>query len=99
MRSDRIRPRSALPRRRPPFQLDDDELIERTLAYVRPMAGYTRTGLTMTKEVLWHNVDNPNMAAAIAIENRNQSIAGRAPDVIEYMRGYRARTTGGGTAS
>jgi enoyl-CoA hydratase len=77
----------------------DDELLERTLAYVRPMAGYTRTGLTMTKEVLWHNVDNPNMAAAIAIENRNQSIAGRAPDVIEYMRNYRARTTGGGAAS
>jgi enoyl-CoA hydratase len=77
----------------------DDELIEQTLAYVRPMAAYTRTGLTMTKEVLWHNVDNPSMTAAIAIENRNQNIANRAPDVIEYMQAYRSRTTGGGGAS
>jgi enoyl-CoA hydratase len=73
----------------------DDDLLERTLAYVRPMAGYTRTGLTMTKEVLWHNVDNPSMTAAIAIENRNQAVAGRAADVAEYMATYRTRTTGG----
>jgi enoyl-CoA hydratase len=72
----------------------DDELLERTLDYVRPMAGYTRTGLTLTKEVLWHNVDNPSMTAAIAMENRNQAIAGRAQDVIDYMRAYRERTTG-----
>jgi hypothetical protein len=39
------------------------------------------------------------MTAAIAIENRNQNIANRAPDVIEYMQAYRSRTTGGGAAS
>jgi enoyl-CoA hydratase len=61
---------------------------------VRPMASYTRTGLTMTKEVLWHNVDNPSMTAAIAIENRNQNIANRSPDVVEFMSKYRTRTTG-----
>jgi enoyl-CoA hydratase len=58
------------------------------------MAGYTRTGLVMTKEVLWHNVDNPSMTAAIAIEDRNQNIANRAPDVVEYMKANRTRTTG-----
>jgi enoyl-CoA hydratase len=73
----------------------DDDLIERTLAYVRPMAGYTRTGLTMTKEVLWHNVDNPSMTAAIALENRNQNIANRAEEVQQFMKAYRTRTTGG----
>ena len=53
-----------------------------------------RTGPTLTKEVLWHNVDTPSMAAAIAMENRNQTLAGHAPDVQEFMAAYRTRTTG-----
>jgi enoyl-CoA hydratase len=72
----------------------DDDLLDRALDYAGVMAGYTRTGLVLTKEVLWHNVDNPSMTAAIALENRNQGIAGRAADVQEFMEGYRRRTTG-----
>ena len=53
-----------------------------------------RTGLVLTKEVLWHNVDNPSMTAAIALENRNQAIAGRAADLQAFMGAYRRRTTG-----
>jgi enoyl-CoA hydratase len=71
-----------------------DELLDHAMEYARVMAGYTRTGLVMTKEVLWHNVDNPSMTAAIALENRNQNIANRADDVQEFMRTYRQRTTG-----
>ena len=74
----------------------DDALLDRTLEYARVMAGYTRVGLVMTKEVLWHNVDNPSMTAAIALENRNQSIANRAEEVQQFMKAYRTRTTGGG---
>ena len=72
----------------------DDQLLDDTLATARVMAGYTRTGLLNTKEVLWHNVETPSMAAAIALENRNQSLASRAPDVQEFMARYRDRTTG-----
>ena len=72
----------------------DDDLLDRALDYAGVMAGYTRTGLVLTKEVLWHNVDNPSMTAAIALENRNQAIAGRAADVQEFMAAYRRRTTG-----
>jgi len=72
----------------------DDQLLEHALAYARTIAGYTCTGLVLTKEVLWHNVDNPGMSAAIALENRNQNIANRAPDVVEFMKAYRSRTTG-----
>jgi len=60
----------------------------------RTTAGYTRTGLLNTKEVLWHNAETVSMAAAIALEDRNQSLAARAPDVQEHMAGYRNRTTG-----
>jgi enoyl-CoA hydratase len=73
----------------------DDQLMERTLEYARVIAGYTRVGLVMTKEVLWHNVDNPSMTAAIALENRNQNIANRADEVQQFMKAYRTRTTGG----
>lgn len=74
--------------------VDADRLMEHTLAFARTMAGYTRTGLLNTKEVLWHNVDTPSMTAAIALENRNQNLANRAPDVQEYMAAYRSRVTG-----
>src|SRR6476646_2485740 len=33
------------------------------------IAGYTSHGLRNTKEVMWHNLDTPSMAAAIALEN------------------------------
>ena len=72
----------------------DEELLDEALATARIMAGYTRTGLLNTKEVLWHNVDNPSMAAAIALENRNQTLAGMTTEVREYMSQYRDRTTG-----
>ena len=73
----------------------DAELFDRTLDYARTIASYTRIGLVMTKEVLWHNVDNPSMTAAIALENRNQNIANRSPEVQQFMSQYRSRTTGG----
>ena len=56
--------------------------------------GYTRPGLLMTKEVLWHNVETTSMEAAIAIENRNQTIAAARPEVQEHMAAYAARAAG-----
>jgi enoyl-CoA hydratase len=48
----------------------------------------------MTKEVMWANLDAPNMSAAIALENRNQTIAGRDPEVQAYMDAYMAPRRG-----
>ncbi len=76
----------------------DDQLADEALAYTRVLAGYTQTGLVLTKEVLWHNVDNPSMTAALALEDRNQRLAGQAPDVQEYMAAYRTKTTGKSTS-
>jgi enoyl-CoA hydratase len=69
----------------------DDELLDQTMATARVIAGYTSTGLTLTKEVMWANLDNDNMASAIAIENRNQALASRTPEVQEFMARYRER--------
>ena len=69
----------------------DDELDDAALELARGVAGFTATGLVLTKEVFWHNVDSPMLAAALAMENRNQTIAGQTPEVQEYIRAYRTR--------
>ena len=70
----------------------DDALDSEMLELARTIAGYTSYGLRNTKEVMWHNLDTPNMAACIALENRNQELGGHTPEVQEFMGGYRKRT-------
>jgi enoyl-CoA hydratase len=74
---------------------DDDGFFDAALAMAQGIAAYTGIGLRMTKEVMWANLDTPNMAACIALENRNQEIAGKSPEVQEFMRAYSGRVTGG----
>jgi enoyl-CoA hydratase len=69
----------------------DGQVVDEALATARVVAGYTSTGLTLTKEVMWHNLDNDNLASAIAIENRNQALASRTPEVQEFMANYSKR--------
>jgi enoyl-CoA hydratase len=71
----------------------DDGFLDTVVEMAEGIAAYTGVGLRMTKEVMWANLDTPNMAACIALENRNQDIAGRSPEVQEHMRGYSGRVT------
>jgi enoyl-CoA hydratase len=66
----------------------DDELWDEALAIATTVAGYTTFGLRNTKEVMWLNLDTNSMAAAIALENRNQDLAGKTDEVRHYMQGY-----------
>jgi enoyl-CoA hydratase len=69
----------------------DEDLESVALDLASGVAGYTKFGLRRTKEVLWHNLDAPSLASAIAMENRNQELAVQEPEVIEYMRQYGER--------
>lgn len=69
----------------------DDALTGEMLDLAGAIAGYTSYGLRNTKEVMWHNLDTPNMAACIALENRNQELGGHAPEVQEFMGSYRTK--------
>ena len=69
----------------------DDALAEEALATASQIAAYTGIGLRMTKEVMWANLDAPNMAAAIALENRNQQITAGNAEVQAYMAEYAKR--------
>jgi len=72
----------------------DDALWEETLATAATVAGYTTYGLRNTKEVMWHNLDTNNMAAAIALENRNQQLGGHSDEVRSFMADYAAAVAG-----
>jgi enoyl-CoA hydratase len=71
--------------------LPDDELVGSTLELASTIAGYTAFGLRRTKEVMWHNLEAPSLASAIALENRNQELGVQDPEVLEYMSSYSER--------
>ena len=66
----------------------DDALLDEAMAIATTVAGYTSYGLRNTKEVMWHNLDTNNMAAAIALENRNQDLGNHTPEVREFLQRY-----------
>lgn len=68
----------------------DDVLWDEAMAIATSVASYTTFGLRNTKEVMWHNLDTNNMAAAIALENRNQDLANKDAEVRAYMEAYAA---------
>lgn len=65
-----------------------DDAYTGALALARTVASYTQTGLVMTKEVIWNNLDASSLEQCLAAENRNQAIAARTPEVQEHMRAY-----------
>jgi enoyl-CoA hydratase len=69
----------------------DADLLAGVLDVARAIANYTAFGLRRTKEVMWHNLQAPSLAAALALENRNQELGAVEPEVIEYMQAYGAR--------
>ena len=70
--------------------VSDELLWDEALAIATTVSGFTKFGLRNTKEVMWHNLDTNNMAAAIALENRNQDLANKTDEVISHMRAYAA---------
>ena len=52
----------------------DEDLLSEAVAMARIMLTKSPMGLSQTKEVLYHNLNAPNLEAAIELENRNQSI-------------------------
>jgi enoyl-CoA hydratase len=69
----------------------DDAILDETTTLAISIASYTSFGLRRTKEVMWHNLEAPSLALALAMENRNQELAVNEPEVVEYMQAYAAR--------
>lgn len=72
---------------------DDDKLSAATLESARTVAGFTAVGLRLTKEAMWANLDAGDLHSCLALENRNQDLAGQSDEVKDYMRRYRQQIT------
>ncbi len=58
------------------------------LALADELCDFTPFGLFATKQVMWANLDIPNLEAAIQLENRNQIMAGASGETEEAARAF-----------
>jgi enoyl-CoA hydratase len=68
--------------------IPDDELLPTALDVADEMCRYSPYGLAMTKDILWVNLENPSLEAAIEIEDRNQLMLGFTENLPEAIRAF-----------
>lgn len=66
----------------------EGELMDMALKTARTLLGKTPFGLRMTKEAIRRNLDAPSLEAAVALENRNQSIGCTTPEFFEAVMAF-----------
>ena len=66
----------------------DGEVVSAALALADELCDFTPFGLFATKQVMWANLDIPNLEAAIQLENRNQIMAGASGETEEAARAF-----------
>ena len=66
----------------------DDQLEAAAQPYIDEMLATSPMGLRMTKEGLAMAIDANGLEAAMAIENRNQVLTSRSPNVAEGMAAF-----------
>jgi enoyl-CoA hydratase len=68
--------------------LPDDDLLPAALDLAEQMCTYSPYGLAMTKDIIWVNLENPSLEAAIEIEDRNQLMLGFTENLPEAIRAF-----------
>jgi enoyl-CoA hydratase len=68
--------------------LPDAELLPEVLALAARMCEFSPYGLAMTKDIIWVNLENPSLEAAIEIEDRNQLMLGFTENLPEAIRAF-----------
>ena len=66
----------------------DDKLQDAAQPYIDEMLTTTPMGLRLTKEGLNHSIDAPNLEAAMAMEDRQQSLVATTADTREAQRAF-----------
>jgi enoyl-CoA hydratase/carnithine racemase len=66
----------------------DGTVVDAAMEIAGTLCGYTPFGVVITKQVLWANVDAPNLEAAIHLENRNQILASTTGDMREAAAAF-----------
>ena len=70
--------------------LPDDELLDSCLEVAASMTRFSPYGLTMTKDVLWANLEVASLEAAVELEDRNQLMLGFTENLPEAIRAFDA---------
>lgn len=68
--------------------VDDEALLDEALDVAETMSGFSAYGLAMTKDVVWANLENPSLEAAIELEDRNQLMLGFTENLPEAIRSF-----------
>ena len=66
----------------------DAELLELALEIASGMSEYSPYGVQMTMQVLWANLENSSLMAAIELEDRNQLMLGMTDNLPEAIRAF-----------
>ena len=69
----------------------DERLLDEALAVAEDMTRFSPYGLQMTKQVIWANLENPSLAAAIELEDRNQIMLGMTDNLPEAIDAFDAQ--------
>ena len=84
----RVTPREALRLGLVSRVVPDAELLGECLAIAEGMCKFSPYGLQMTKQVIWANLENPSLHAAIELEDRNQLMLGMTDNLPEPIRSF-----------
>jgi len=68
--------------------LPDEQLVDTAIDMASKMCEFSPYGLAMTKDILWVNLENPSLQAAIEIEDRNQLMLGFTENLQEAIRAF-----------
>jgi len=71
--------------------VDDEHLAERAVALAGEIAAHSALGVQLTKRALQANVDAPDLATAIELENRNQVITHATAEAAAARERWAAR--------
>ena len=66
----------------------DDAILGEAIALAETLCEKTPSGLFLTKEVMWANLDVQNFETGIHLENRNQIMAATSGDMAEAAQAF-----------
>jgi enoyl-CoA hydratase len=69
----------------------DDRVLEEAFEMAAGICQYSPYGVQMTKQVIWANLENPSLAAAIELEDRNQIMLGMTDNLPTAIEAFDAK--------
>ncbi|MEZ4334575.1 MAG: enoyl-CoA hydratase-related protein [Myxococcota bacterium] len=67
---------------------ENERVVDDALTLADELCRFAPFGVFATKQVMWANLDVPNLEAAIQLENRNQIMAGASGETEEAARAF-----------